>query len=58
MRQDQIDAITKGSGPLTQDERRMMQQIYEIRVIDPARWGFIKSMVEVSHNEMLQQLAA
>lgn len=60
MTQQQIDNLGKDFRhmPLTEDERIMIQQIYEIRVIDPTRWGFIKSMVEVSHNEMLQQMAA
>lgn len=60
MTQDQIDKLGKDfrQMPIAEDERILHQQLYEIRVIDPQRWGFIKSMVEVSHNEMLQQVAA
>lgn len=60
MTQDQIDKLGKDfrQMPIAEDERILHQQLYEIRVIDPRRWGFIKSVVEVSHKEMLQQVTA
>ncbi len=60
MTQQQIDNVGKDFRymPITEDERVLYQQLYEIRVCDPQRWGFIKSMVEVSHFEMKQQMTA
>lgn len=60
MTQQQIDAIGKDfrQMPITDDERMLHQQLYELRVCDPQRWGFIRSMVELSHAEMRQQMAA